>query len=161
MAFIPRTSSAPAPRTFRVTEAQSHRPVLALLLLLFPIAFYGWDFTQSIRHTGLYRQEWAGEVVSARPTILSIGDWLMTPRRSRYSSYSSRHWNDSRNVGHFVLKIRTDEGKVLDVGVSSNEYNATLVPGYVVGAGSGVRHFKTRLDAVRAGAVPRQPGDPE
>lgn len=161
MAFIPRTSSAPAPRTFRVEESPNRRPVFALLLLLFPIAFYGWDFAQSVRHTGIYRQEWAGEVVSARPTILAIGDWLLTPRRSRMANYSSRKWNDSRNIGHFVLKIRTDDGKVLDVGVSSNEYDATLVPSYVVGERGSVRHFKTRVDAVSAGAVPRQPGDPE
>lgn len=133
-----------------------------MLLLLFPAFYFGNDFYCSLRHTGIYRTEFTGEVVSARPTMKSMMEFAFSgSRRRRFtSSRSISSYYDGQNIGRYVISVRDENGKTFSISVSKNTYLSTLIPSYVVGHDGGVRGFPDRLSAVKAGAVVRQVGDP-
>ena len=134
--------------------------IVPLLLLLIPGTVWGWDLEQSLTHSGIYRPEYAGEILSARPTAKALVDWALSGRNRYGRSYTSWSYQDGYNAGRYVVKIRDEDGHTFDVSVSKRQYYTTLIPGYAVGKRGELTEYKSREAAEAAGAIPKEPGPP-
>jgi hypothetical protein len=105
--------------------------------------YWGYDFQQMMSDSGIYRRDFAGTVVSARPSIDAVIDFFERSGRTQSVSRSR----------HYLVTLRDDAGKTSKVAVSRDEYYRTLIPSYLVGKGGQIRHFPSRESAVAAGAA--------
>jgi hypothetical protein len=117
--------------------------VMLAVLAAIPLVFSAFDFYQSVAHTGLYRRDWAGKVVKARPTVWGMVNLFEKSRRSE----------DHSNYGRYAATLETDDGQTLTVGLSRDEFYKTVIPSYLVCNNGSVRHFASREEAVAQHAV--------
>ncbi len=127
------------------------RWLVAALVLGFT-GYNAYDFFQHVTHRGVYRKTWAGTVVSARPSLMSVIDLFEDDPKDRW-----HHDDRTRNRGHYLLEVKTDTGSTIHIAVSRAQYEATLIPSYVVATDGALRRFSNRDEAVAAHAVEAAP----
>lgn len=95
------------------------------------------DLVQSVTHTGVYRDQFEGVLVRARPTWLRVVEMFSDDSRSP-SRRSSRH------VGHYVAFLKTAAGDEIKVAISRDSYYSAVIGQYVVGRDGAVHFYKSK-----------------
>jgi hypothetical protein len=120
---------------------------LALLPVLVVFAYWAHDWYREATATGLYSQNWSGEVVKVRPTLKNIVTLFDGERRRQDS------WNDRHNRALYSATLTGDDGRTFEVGLSRDDFMKVLVPSYVVSRSGKVSVYRDREAAVAAGAA--------
>jgi hypothetical protein len=139
---------------------KSKAAIPAYLLVAALVGYVVVDLVQTTRQTGIYRPVYAGTVLKTRRTFLgylSIAEgcasFCSDASRGRTRHRHSSRDRGYRSSGHWVAKIHTEDGRIMDVAISERYYRSVKPGHYVISrAGDPVYYISRAVAFKRVGA---------
>jgi hypothetical protein len=133
----------------------SKKAIPGYVLVALFAGYLGLDLVQKVRHSGIYRQVYAGTVIKTRRTFvgyLAITEGCSGSNRERRRA---RRRDRSRSSGYYVAKIQTEDGRTMSVSITRREYRRVRPGHYVISRKGNPTFYPSRAAAFKAvGAKP-------